>query len=239
MITGSVRKCAACETRMQSVVFASSDSSKQIVSCVACGIFAHRSCASSRHTQWKEPCPVNTARIDAAMAARLQQSETSSSTTSELLVGSMSLDGWSEEDEGGCEKKEEEEANKTIVPINDPVQSEEKMPPPSPSTTMEWTSDGPPRHWAMENPNAIVSTITIPTAIEGNPSSTGQSDADEGDQDNDEVHVTSLHHADHPFASVSRALQENIIAHFNFVRPNRIAAKEEEGDSSVDDTETK
>jgi hypothetical protein len=32
--------------------------------------------------------------------------------------------------------------------------------------------------------------------------------------DDEHVHVTPLHYANHPFASISRALQENVITHF-------------------------
>jgi hypothetical protein len=78
-----------------------------------------------------------------------------------------------------------------------------------------WTQEGPPQHWASNSnhPQSSLSlslpTITFPA------SNVVQDDQGDGSTCSDEhVHVTPLHYANHPFASVSRALQENVIAHF-------------------------
>jgi hypothetical protein len=80
-----------------------------------------------------------------------------------------------------------------------------------------WTQEGPPQHWASNIQS--LPTITFPASNvvrDGH----GDGDNDKGDgtgsscSDDEPVHVTPLHYANHPFASISRALQENVIAHF-------------------------
>jgi len=65
---------------------------------------------------------------------------------------------------------------------------------------MLWTSEGPPRHWASEQ--ALSGIHRSATA-----------DA-ENDANDEEDAKTPLHVANNTFATVSRALQENIVAHF-------------------------
>lgn len=73
-----------------------------------------------------------------------------------------------------------------------------------------WTQEGPPQHWASNAQS--LPTITFSASKVGQD---GDNDgASSSCSDDEHVHVTPLHYANHPFASVSRALQENVIAHF-------------------------
>ena len=186
MLTAALRKCIACEKRIHPVLFPTSDSSRQIVKCIACGAYAHRVCTANQHMRWKETCPVNRSLIDF-------QSASSPARNSRSISESDAL-----QDETKGESADEEAL-----------------------LLMEWTSNGPPNHWANGKPKSMVPTITIPT-----------SSNDSNAHNTDEVYVTPPHHADHPFASVSRALQENIMAHF---RPKNTASdiEDKEWDTSV------
>lgn len=61
-----------------------------------------------------------------------------------------------------------------------------------------------PQQWLAVPSGTSITTIALPE-------STGDHNDDD---DQDEVVVTPLHYANHPFATISRALQENIFAHF-------------------------
>ena len=65
-----------------------------------------------------------------------------------------------------------------------------------------WTSDGPPRHWASEQ------------ALSGIHRSNTSTEAAENDVSEEENANTPLHVANNTFATVSKAIQENIVAHF-------------------------
>jgi hypothetical protein len=82
-------------------------------------------------------------------------------------------------------------------------------------SSLEWTEHGPPAHWATgRSLEEIFPKIKEP-----------EEDTPESSED------APLHFTSHPFASVSQALQENIIAHFRPV-VERILSKEERSPSS-------
>lgn len=240
LISGSMRKCVGCEQRLKAVLGMSSD----VVRCVSCGAYAHRSCAMDTPSRpqdfalmWNTKCPVNTALIE---GGTLQGSPTvglEDDGEDEVLI---SVEG----DEG--EKTSSTDDNpdillpqlegKTIEAAQNDGSDQQASSPRSmfqflspsnllftgsqPETTedtpkelsvssdeeedegiMLWTLDGPPRHWANEQ------------ALSGiHRSSTAEA---ENDNANEEEDVTApLHVANNTFATVSRALQENIVAHF-------------------------
>jgi hypothetical protein len=89
--------------------------------------------------------------------------------------------------------------------------------PASPSNAMEWTAEGPPVHWAT---GKSLETMFPPKIPPTEPDKEGDDDDSTKEEDG------PLHFSSHPFASVSRALHENIIAHFRpVVEP--ILVKEE------------
>jgi hypothetical protein len=58
----SMRKCAACDGRLNPIFGGGGD--VQVVKCLACGVFAHRSCAMQSGTDWEaKQCSVNALKI--------------------------------------------------------------------------------------------------------------------------------------------------------------------------------
>jgi hypothetical protein len=84
---------------------------------------------------------------------------------------------------------------------------------------LEWTADGPPRHWTASMSHAD-GPIPIASPVEE-----GEHSAEDGE---DAGNSAPLHFATHPFSSVSRALQENIIAHFRPVVVDSYLLKHDE-----------
>ena len=72
----------------------------------------------------------------------------------------------------------------------------------------EWTSEGPPKHWAPTSESASDIIALVPS-----PPADGQQADSPIDGDNEDSNE-ALHFTSQPFSSVSRALQEIIIAHF-------------------------
>jgi hypothetical protein len=217
------------------------DTSKQVVRCVACGAVAHRRCALSSDLRWSQPCPVNavhlntssgsgspvTVEAEAQAHESLQQTEQKS-----LLQAEQETDNL---EESWCTSEQVDEKmpdltqdasheNEFIDVGDDDTSIQQQQQNQDQETLFEddelvplstWTQEGPPQHWASNIQS--LPTITFPAS---NVVRSGDNNKDKGDgtgsscSDDEHVHVTPLHYANHPFASVSRALQENVIAHF-------------------------
>lgn len=223
----SLRKCAGCDGRLQAVlVFGSNDASQQVVRCLACGVFAHRRCAMGGRTMpWKQVCPVNVARLRSS-SSRSSCRETNDDSN-ELDVVSVG-DGTLSLESPSNNKMENSGSAEQAAPAL-------KTPPPAGATPdpvpLEWTMDGPPQHFAANAQfmGNFVQTITIPAVS----TDTGGADSD----DDEEVHISPLHYANRPFASVSRALQDNILAHFR-PKEGTQTAEEEKGTESTSGSTT-
>ena len=240
LISGSMRKCVGCEQRLKTIV--SVGVSSEVVRCVSCGAYAHRSCAMDTPARpqdfalmWNTKCPVNTVLIE---GGTLQGSPTVGIEDGEEVLVSVEGDAVEEisskndspgvvvprlEDEIGeaaeHEKSDEqassqrsmfqflspsnllfagsqhettEEAPKELSVSSDEEEDEE---------IMLWTSDGPPRHWANEQ------------ALSGIHRSAAEGPENDNANEDEDVNAP-LHVANNTFATVSRALQENIVAHF-------------------------
>jgi hypothetical protein len=60
-----IYSCSGCGERLQSyVVGGSLSSSRAAVQCIACGIYAHRHCAFSKHIAWETKCAAASANYD-------------------------------------------------------------------------------------------------------------------------------------------------------------------------------
>lgn len=224
----SLSKCAGCNQGLPALVFGSgSDTTKSVVRCVACGALAHRRCALSRDVHWTEPCPVNVAQISASSSSssaeededgscvKVARSSSGTGSGSDLVVAKEATAP--DTKTGSVEEiittatapsivsndtvDETSDADNVMVETDDMYATDSLQ---EDSNASTWTQEGPPQHWAS-NPQSLP-TITFPAA-------TVVSDGDADDSD-DHVHVTPLHYANHPFASVSRALQDNVLAHF-------------------------
>ena len=72
----------------------------------------------------------------------------------------------------------------------------------------------------------MIPSFSVPAASEA-----------DADDDDDAVPVTRLHYANHPFASVSRALQENVAAHFSKLESQNHVDNDEQASSAESESE--
>lgn len=231
LLSGSMRKCVGCEQRLKAVLGVSSVVHDQIVRCVSCGAYAHRSCAMDTPSRpkdfslmWNTKCPVNTVIIEGNNRMEsdgLQGSPTvgveegdddEKDDNSGILIPSLDENTENENDEGGSQSsffqflspsnllftKSQQHAEETSeeAPKEQSVSSDED------EEFLLWTSDGPPRHWASEQALSGIHRLNTST------------EAAENDATEEENANTPLHVANNTFATVSKAIQENIVAHF-------------------------
>ena len=88
-----------------------------------------------------------------------------------------------------------------------------------------WASEAPPTHWK---------TATTPT-FQGSPNNGDEENGSSGNEE--ETDSTPLHYAKHPFASVSRALEDNILALLE-TRDEGESSKVAEAEKDTSDTPT-
>lgn len=239
----SLKKCAGCHQRLQTVLFGgvttsgfTCDTSKQIVRCVACGAVAHRSCALSDRTTWTERCPVNGARImllpssnnhAATIISSPGLSEHDDSNHDDGSSSSSSSTVASSDDFGRAKNAqtvdhlEENSSKSTASPTCAPSQQvfrilhlekgrsdvgEESQLQSKPIISEQ------PQPWSQWTPppsrKSHVTSIALPKSeSRDEPDGIDDGTDDNDDPDNEHVHVTPLHYANHPFASVSRAVR--------------------------------
>lgn len=201
------RKCIVCQERLPLFGGAGSaggtlggggsallaDSGGAVVRCVACGAVAHRSCTQQSSSAELEGhpqlpvCPVNRARLDALLAQ-----------------GSTACDIDDSFDDGGDDENEADNAGDekgSAPPVASDLRVHHPPVPPIPTIALPEGRD----------------TASVGQCGSGNIddfSSGANADASDTNaaQDDEEVHVSPLHYAHHPFASISRALQENVLA---------------------------
>lgn len=237
----SMRNCAGCHARIQTTVVnvfggrgGSGDSAKQVVRCLACGVYAHRKCAMNvqlAQTLWKpeQICCVNRDKIQEIMLTQQEQQKNPSSSSSSSRNNNNSNQQRHElyKNQQLASSSEDDETDRVLVSspnINgnkEMTSDNEEVVEFSEATTMEWTTDGPPEHWSKvsgKSPQPCMSGSPS-TSCSSSPSVVERPPSADDDEEDDVVNVENdapLHYASHPFASVSRALQENILAHFQY-----------------------
>ena len=248
------QSCAGCHARLQSVVAVlgavtsrqrQNNENQQVVRCLACGVYAHRRCAMNAQlaqTLWKEPCPVNQEKLQPIICAaessnnqthKQSQSQSDNEQDGVVVVAVKESDPQEPRTESQACKIDAPDCETSLPSSRIKMQqqpqeeNEEDLMRNDSESTLEWTTEGPPEHWAAidKPPNSHTSATTI-TPHSNLPSSSiadrsssllDQAVADDADEDDEgavHIHNAPLHYASHPFASVSRALQENILAHF-------------------------
>lgn len=158
LISGPMRSCAGCAKRLRSVL--GSGGSDQVVRCIACGVYAHRSCARNEETKWTQKCAIN---------GELPRRD-------ETLLNS---------EKSGDQCKQLEQVEKSFV----------------------WTDEGPPQHWASSKSIETMKNREADKVLHKDP----VADIDDADE------ATPI--TESTFFAVSRALQENILSHFQ--KPRR------------------
>jgi hypothetical protein len=210
------QRCLGCQQRLPTTIAlfggagASMDNNnnnqQQLVKCVACGGLAHRSCAmvttntndnttKSGGTHWKTVCPVNGPKLVA-----------SRSTTTEKLV---------DDDDGECVEHPADDSMQFINVTTDSQDTEESFED-ADDDTMDENLSSSLTQAHHEQASKTSSDLLKPfdSVTEGN-SDSSSIELDVYKQSNNSMDSDPiLHYANHPFASVSRALQENITAYF-------------------------
>jgi hypothetical protein len=229
-------KCAGCDQGLPTIILSfggGNDTSKQVVRCVACGAVAHRRCALSSDLRWADLCPVNAVHLNTSSGSSslvtveaegqayesLQEKEQEALLQTEQETDVLE-DSW-------CTSEQADE--KAVDATRDTIHENEFIEVGEDDTSIQqqdeetsfeddelvplstWTQEGPPQHWASNIQS--LPTITFPASNVVPENDKGDS-AGSSCSDDEPVHVTPLHYANHPFASISRALQENVIAHF-------------------------
>lgn len=197
-------RCVACDERLS---FLGGD---PIVKCVACGVLAHRSCATTDPDRWEQSkkCPVN---------AECLRSRRNSATTASLEGEDLGFENSKTDkgivvfEENGTYSGSDEKATEGLQVLSLPTDNEKKSEVDSISAAelmQPWTEAGPPVHWAMGQRTKQASTHDEGTlaAAAADVEATTESSTPE---------TEPLLHTDQSFPSVARVLQENILSRFN------------------------
>eukprot|EP00934_Nitzschia_sp_Nitz4_P005556 Nitzschia sp. Nitz4//scaffold157_size52427//42637//44838//NITZ4_006847-RA/size52427-processed-gene-0.27-mRNA-1//1//CDS//3329537476//5546//frame0 len=205
--------CAICSQRLQAL---SPFSTSPVVQCIACSLIAHRNCALSPTTHWSDVCPVNhptlvpTGSLDQGSEENhLNIDDVNDTNDESSLENSPPATTSTRDDE--TSQALTETYTETASPIGQPdpfaeatSEGTEAMDP----VSFEWTAEGPPTHWAAGQSFEGVLPHKYPTQEGG-----GNKDDFQDGAESEQVQVP-LHYSTHPFASVSRALHDNIVVHF-------------------------
>jgi hypothetical protein len=261
LISGSMRVCAGCKKRLHSVLGYESDSSQHLVRCMACRLYAHRTCAMTTVQVWKEKCAVNAKRIAQTAISNEDEkknSEESPGSTSMTLFRYVGIQ------------------RRTPVECEQNSEQDQVEPPPSPSLSNEkseivkeikredsfiWTNDGPPSHWASKvqlmGLGDDAKDSSQDSSQQSLPDSPPQALDIKDDDDNvdvdenckedetvvDEIckedetvvdencNEESVEISESSFASVAMAIQENVLVHFRSQRKIEIDQVDDNPDS--------
>jgi hypothetical protein len=208
-----LQSCAGCHARIGAF-----DSA--VVKCAACGAVAHRACANSnnRAIHWDKQCSVNQARLVLAKNNNNNNRQRSLNNDNNDNNMSKEIDARNDSFEKSGElinmiPDSEEQQQQTQS--NSSVGTDAST---AASNFVSWahakiTREAPAHNNSLVDTPMHVSTIALPK------SDSMHNDDDELDMA--VLHAPSLHYANHPFASISKALQENIAEHFK-KQPTRV-----------------
>jgi hypothetical protein len=240
LLSGSVRKCVGCEQHLKTVLGVSQHPHDQVVRCVSCGAYAHRSCAMDTPSRpqdfalmWNTKCPVNTVIIE---GSALEGSPTvGEDENDEVLVTAEgdTKDETEKDDDGGIliplledqldgDATDEQQSSSSLfqflsAPSNllfagsqHQKQESDQAPKELTVSSDEEEEDEEIMLWTSEGPPRHWANEQ---ALSGIHRSTSADEAENDDEEEDDA-KTPLHVANNTFSTVARALQENIVAHF-------------------------
>ena len=262
LVSGSMRKCVGCNQRLKPVLGLSTNVDDQVVRCVACGLYAHRSCSMGSLSRpedfmrmWTTKCTVNSIVIEQnekeitlGEEGEVITTEERETVAKEVMMNNDDPDICiprlqSESNARTKEKASEQTALRRTffhflsparllaeVPVDDvqvPLfassdddEDDEEI--------LLWTPEGPPRHWASEQSLMGIRSCSNDTNEVSNTFDRISQALPDDDGPEDPLHVATS-----TFDTVSRALQENIIAHF-IRRPFIERVISQDQDESVD-----
>ena len=230
LIAGSMRVCVACGQRLRSVLGYGGDTNNQVVRCMACYAYAHRSCAllspdSPRKSMWdNKHCKVNTPTA-AQIINKTEQPKATDPPDARL----------NEEKKNShnrvVEKSNDEMEEATKQPQQTEVESEDeahgsflhvlpdsRLPAPVPAKTISEDSDGfIVEDEVVSEENGFVWTDEGPprhwAAADFSISNSAEDDKGETSDKEDEPKTLEINN--NTFRKVATALQENVLAHFH------------------------
>jgi Vacuolar sorting protein 9 (VPS9) domain len=214
LISGPMRGCAGCAKRLRSVLGAGG--SDQVVRCIACGVYAHRACARNEETKWTQKCAVNGALLSSEGGKVLISDEQPTSISAISVV---------EETVDHCESLSQN-MQESLTPesksplknvfssvhnllsrrdnkvVDSEVSGDQRKQLKQLEKSFVWTDAGPPLHWASSKSMETLKNGVEEELLHENP----VEDIDDADDATPMTEST--------FFAVSRALQENILSHF-------------------------
>jgi Vacuolar sorting protein 9 (VPS9) domain len=234
LISGSMRVCAGCDKRLHSVLGFESDSSLHLVRCMACQVYAHRTCAMSSLHVWKGKCVVNAKRIAQTTAPKEDEKSNSEDSRRSKSLNVLRYVRIPFTKPSECEtKSEQHEIEPPLSPPNEKTETVKEI---KQEVSMIWTNDGPPSHWA--NKVELIGHRDDAESQEDSPQQSLQDsppptlDAKDDDENCEEDEPVEI--SESSFASVARAIQENVLVHFRSRRKTEIDRVDVNPDSDVD-----
>ena len=236
LISGSMQVCAGCDKRLHSVLGFESDSTLHLVRCMACQVYAHRTCAMSTLHVWKGKCAVNAKRIARTTTSKeddnIISEDSRRSTSMNMLryVGIQFTNPFESET-----KSEQHEIEPSMSPPS-PNDISETVKEINQEASMIWTNDGPPSHWAnkveligLRDDVEVQEDSSQESLQDSPPPALDANDVVENCKDDEPVEISES-----SFASVARAIQENVLVHFRSRRKAEIDRVDDNPDSDED-----
>jgi Vacuolar sorting protein 9 (VPS9) domain len=215
LLSGSIRICAGCSNRLPTILGYGNDSSLHVVRCAACGVYAHRQCATSGIQLWKEPCQVNAKSVKSHNLNHKNSDDFNAQQSSE--PNSVNPDASAK-------------SEKCSFKISEQVKSDDEK---SEETSMVWTVDGPPNHWANQTERTkLPSYSELSVAIDTSTIRDRDCDDEGGDISANNTPLVednpcsktkeSIQISQSSFISVAMVIQENLKNHFRSVKNTRV-----------------
>lgn len=198
-----------------------------VVRCVACGAVAHRSCTGSEASV--PVCPVNRARIE--QLSQQDDHEEDGSAEEPILIlepqqcsprrpleesYEKSFAAGEANDAGANEKWSRVKPHRGLSPTNIPTiafpETRHLSSPSSSSSLRERPRTVDASTSVSKDGDNIVGIVDDESDNDDDETQLRNTDSKGSDDFDGNVHVSPLHYANHPFASISRALQENVLA---------------------------
>ena len=232
LLSGPMRLCAGCNNRLKSLMGATG--SDHIVRCLACGVYAHRACAKNddeTNAIWHNRCVVNSALINNKEGEN-DEDTIPSSCSFETRTSPLDTEVKSNTLQSSAIKHKQKpfrvehgmRMNDSMLPLtnilttvlnvlswND-IKNNKVVDKKETALQLErsfvWTDEGPPQHWASDDFMISLTTEDEEDAIEA-PGTVVIPTPDHEERNN-----TLTSNGESTFLSISRALQENILSHF-------------------------
>jgi hypothetical protein len=187
IVKSKFRVCAVCNSRISII-------SGDVVTCLACGIFLHRSCTGT----WKDKnvphCSINLGIIHERSSALEIKSVSS--------PDNIRTDSQAEATEGCCDSlKNKTEMNNVADLI--PTEENEQVDDDDDDDDAIWSAFGPPSHWAMSSPEML-------KGLKGSSQGAELSQAVKQEENSTEAELEEIQDWKLSLSKLSMTLQQNL-----------------------------